>query len=113
MANESILKNLFGTNDFITPLQQTLIKTLTREGPLTRKELVIQLSTPRTTIYDNLNYNASSKEELKNQIQKILEKGYKIEEKFLKSFYKDVFSISSPSISMTKLYARKIKDLIE
>ena len=51
------------------------------------------------TIYDNLKYNASSKEELKKQIQKILEKGYQIDDKFLKSFYKDVFSFPCASTS--------------
>ncbi len=64
------------------------------------------------TIYDSLKYNASSKEELKKQIQKILDNGYKIDDNYLKSFYKDVFSILSPSISMTELYANKIRELI-
>jgi CDP-glycerol glycerophosphotransferase (TagB/SpsB family) len=64
------------------------------------------------TIYDNLKYNASSREELKNQIKKILDNGYKIDDSYLKSFYKDVFSILSPSTSMTELYANKIRELI-
>ena len=48
-----------------------------------------------TTIYDNLKYNASSKEELKNNLKKIIDEGYKIEDKFLNSFYEDVFSVKS------------------
>jgi len=35
-------------------LQYTLIKTLKERGPSTRRDLVNQLNTPRTTIYDNL-----------------------------------------------------------
>lgn len=65
MANESILINLFDMDNLVSPLQQNLIKILNREGPLTRKELVIQLRTPRTTIYDNL---------LKLQKRKVVEK---------------------------------------
>ena len=38
----------------LTPIQQTLIKTLEEKGPLTRRDLVKILDTARTTIYDNL-----------------------------------------------------------
>ena len=65
-----------------------------------------------TTIYDSLKYNASSNGELKKQIQKILDGGYRIDDNYLKTFYKDVFSISSSSINMTGLYVKKIKELI-
>jgi predicted transcriptional regulator len=37
-----------------SPLQITLMNTLEKEGPLTRKDLVIKVDSPRTTIYDNL-----------------------------------------------------------
>ncbi|MHA1883975.1 MAG: hypothetical protein ACW96S_02900, partial [Promethearchaeota archaeon] len=40
--------------DFLSPIQSNLLKTLEVTGPLTRKDLVNQLKTPRTTIYDNL-----------------------------------------------------------
>lgn len=49
----------------LTPIQNNLIKTLNEGGPLTRRELVKKLNTPRTTIYDNL---------LKLQKRKVIEK---------------------------------------
>ena len=39
---------------YTNALQHNLVKVLTERGPLTRKELVAILNTPRTTIYDNL-----------------------------------------------------------
>lgn len=37
-----------------SPIQFKLVKTLTKNGKMTRKELVKELGRPRTTIYDNL-----------------------------------------------------------
>jgi predicted ArsR family transcriptional regulator len=54
MANKTISGEFSDQNEMISPLQYNLIKTLKYNGPLTRKELVNQLNTPRTTIYDNL-----------------------------------------------------------
>jgi len=64
MANNSVIEQ-FPTKEFISPIQHNLIKTLEKNGPLTRKELVNELKTARTTIYDNL---------LKLQKQKMIEK---------------------------------------
>ena len=50
--------------DFLTPIQNNLIKILENDGPLTRRELVKLMETPRTTIYDNL---------IKLQKQKVVE----------------------------------------
>jgi hypothetical protein len=49
----------------ITAFQNTLIKTLEKDGPLSRKQLSIKLTKARTTIYDNL---------LKLQKKRIIEK---------------------------------------
>ena len=65
MANNLSLEKKFSSNDLYTPLQNILLKTLEESGPLTRRQLVKQLNTPRTTIYDNL---------LKLQKRKVLEK---------------------------------------
>lgn len=54
MDNELIIKHYFNSKDFLTPIQNNLIKTLKKIGPMTRRELVNHLNTPRTTIYDNL-----------------------------------------------------------
>ncbi len=35
-------------------LQNDLVKTLTKNGPMTRTQIVDTLNRPRTTIYDNL-----------------------------------------------------------
>ena len=39
---------------YLPPLQHDLLKILRRDGPFTRRNLVKQFKTPRTTIYDNL-----------------------------------------------------------
>jgi len=65
MADDSLNKNFFDAKELITSTQQNLIKMLTKEGPLTRRQLVLQLNTPRTTIYDNL---------IKLQKRKVIEK---------------------------------------
>ena len=65
MANDIIFKEYFETKEMTTPIQNSLIKSLQTRGPSTRKDLVINLNTPRTTIYDNL---------LKLQKRKIVEK---------------------------------------
>ena len=54
MANNAIFREYIAMEELISPLQYNLIQTLRQNGPLTRKQLVNQLNTPRTTIYDNL-----------------------------------------------------------
>ncbi|MHA2183673.1 MAG: hypothetical protein ACXADU_00970 [Promethearchaeota archaeon] len=54
MANKTSLNQYTEAKDFLSPIQSNLLKTLEVTGPLTRKDLVNQLKTPRTTIYDNL-----------------------------------------------------------
>ncbi|MHA2007441.1 MAG: helix-turn-helix domain-containing protein [Promethearchaeota archaeon] len=54
MANKTT-SNLFShIKDFLSPIQNNLLKSLEETGPSTRRELVNTLNTPRTTIYDNL-----------------------------------------------------------
>jgi len=65
MANKIIFENYFDSKDILSPIQNNLIKTLKQDGPLTRRDLVNQLNTPRTTIYDNL---------IKLQKRKVVEK---------------------------------------
>ena len=54
MANESFIKEMVNSKEYLSPIQYNLIKILAKTGPLTRRDLVNQLRTPRTTIYDNL-----------------------------------------------------------
>jgi predicted ArsR family transcriptional regulator len=54
MANKTSIDQYIEAKDFLSPIQSNLLKTLELTGPLTRKDLVNQLKTPRTTIYDNL-----------------------------------------------------------
>ena len=54
MADKIAIENYIEPKEFLTPIQSNLIKTLKNVGPLTRRELVKTLETPRTTIYDNL-----------------------------------------------------------
>ena len=54
MIDLDIIDDFFGSRAFFSPIQNNLIKILSQNGPMTRKDLVNQLHTPRTTIYDNL-----------------------------------------------------------
>ena len=65
MANDVIIENFFDSETILSPTQNNLMKILQINGPMTRKDLVNQLNTPRTTIYDNL---------VKLQKQKVVEK---------------------------------------
>ena len=65
MANESQLDIYSESKIYLSPIQNDLLKTLNEIGPLTRRELVNKLNTPRTTIYDNL---------VKLQKRKVIEK---------------------------------------
>ncbi|MFW9881141.1 MAG: hypothetical protein ACFFG0_49390 [Candidatus Thorarchaeota archaeon] len=65
MANKTIIKKFSESKEFLSPIQYNLLKTLDMIGPSTRKDLVKQLKTPRTTIYDNL---------VKLQKRKLIEK---------------------------------------
>ena len=65
MEKSEILEKYFSPYGYLTPIQFNLIKVLKEVGPLTRKVLVKELKTPRTTIYDNL---------VKLQKRKLIEK---------------------------------------
>jgi len=65
MGNKTSLENYLEPRGYLSPIQFNLIKTLKDVGPLTRRDLVKQLETPRTTIYDNL---------IKLQKKKLIEK---------------------------------------
>jgi len=65
MANRTAIEKYTESKDFLSPIQYNLLKTLDNIGPSTRKDLVKHLSTPRTTIYDNL---------VKLQKRKLIEK---------------------------------------
>ena len=65
MANKAIEEYKFNSKEYLTPIQSNLIKKLRYSGPITRRDLVKILNSPRTTIYDNL---------LKLQKRKLIEK---------------------------------------
>ena len=65
MGNKSSPENYPDQKEYLSPIQFNLIKALKQVGPLTRRDLVKELRTPRTTIYDNL---------VKLQKRKLIEK---------------------------------------
>jgi len=65
MANRMSIENVNDLSDYLSPIQFNLLKTLKAIGPLTRRDLVKELKSPRTTIYDNL---------VKLQKRKVIEK---------------------------------------
>jgi len=54
ITNNIVLKEFSEEKEYISPIQHNLIETLEEKGPLTRKDLVNHLNSPRTTVYDNL-----------------------------------------------------------
>jgi len=54
MSNKTLIGEYSDPDNYLSPIQYNLIRTLENIGPLTRKDLVKQLKIPRTTIYDNL-----------------------------------------------------------
>jgi len=54
MVNKTLFNSYSDPKEYFSPMQYNLIKTLKEIGPVTRKDLVEELKTPRTTIYDNL-----------------------------------------------------------
>jgi len=72
LANRILIKEFDELNELLTPIQNNLIKLLKEIGPLTRKDLVNQLNTARTTIYDNL---------IKLQKRRLVEKFIRIDGK--------------------------------
>lgn len=65
------------------------------------------------SIYDELKFKASSKEELITQYKRIINGEYSIDDSFLESFYKNVFSVDSLSESMVEKYSEKIKEILQ
>ncbi len=65
MADQKNFEEALLTNPINNPLQNNLLKLLSKSGASTRNELVNTLKVPRTTIYDNL---------LKLQKKKAIEK---------------------------------------
>lgn len=65
MGNTLSIENYPNLKEYLSPIQFNLIKALKEVGPLTRRDLVKELKTPRTTIYDNL---------VKLQKRKLIEK---------------------------------------
>ena len=54
MVSKIVIEWLQEFKEYFTPLQFNLIKALKERGPMTRRDLVRELKTPRTTIFDNL-----------------------------------------------------------
>ncbi|MBN1216751.1 MAG: hypothetical protein JXA99_15090 [Candidatus Lokiarchaeota archaeon] len=54
MANNILYTKFMDENFLLSPIQNNLIRLLKNDGPLTRKQIVNQLDTPRTTVFDNL-----------------------------------------------------------
>lgn len=55
MTSKTISEWIFDSRVYLLPIQVNILKTLIKQGPMARRDLVKQLKTPRTTIYDNLN----------------------------------------------------------
>ena len=54
-----MVKNIADINEFedgtlVNPLQRDLLKLLRKNGPITRSEIIAEISIARTTVYDNL-----------------------------------------------------------
>jgi hypothetical protein len=65
-----------------------------------------------TSIFDDLKFKASSREELISMYKKIINNGYEIDDSFLKTFSKNVFSIDLSKDSMVERYSEKINEIL-
>ncbi|MFX1275892.1 MAG: helix-turn-helix domain-containing protein [Promethearchaeota archaeon] len=54
MSNSYLLENISDQRILLPPTQYKLLRLLKNKGPMTRSELVKELQTAPTTIYDNL-----------------------------------------------------------
>ena len=90
----------------------TLISPIVQKKPVVFYNKWKYVLPDTTSIYDNLNFKASSEEELIIQCEKIINGYYSIEDSFLKSFYEKVFSLDDLSVSMVEKYSRNIKEIM-
>lgn len=86
----------------------TLISPIAQKKPVIFYNKWKKVLPNATSIYDNLKFKASSKEELIVQCEKIINGGYTIDDSFLKSFYKNVFSLDGLSVSMVEKYSENL-----
>ena len=82
----------------------TLISPIIQKKPVIFYNKWKEVLPDATSIYDDLKFKASSKEELIVQCEKIINDGYTIDDSFLKSFYENVFSLDDLSVSMVEKY---------
>ncbi|WP_342305939.1 hypothetical protein [Methanolobus sp. ZRKC5] len=64
------------------------------------------------TIYDCLNFNASSKEELVEKCKRVINGEYNVEESVLEGFYRNVFTGNYLYENMTEKYGNAIEEII-
>ena len=91
----------------------TLISPILQKKPVIFYNKWKKVLSDTTSIYDNLNFKASSEDELIIQCEKIIKDGYIIEDSFLKSFCENVFSLDNRSVSMVEKYYENIKEMME
>lgn len=65
-----------------------------------------------TSIYDELRFTASSKDELIVQCEKIINGYYSIDDDYIESFYKNVFSFDDFDKTMVEKYSGSIKGMM-
>lgn len=91
----------------------TLISPIVQKKPVIFYNKWKDVLPDTTSIYDDLKFKASSKEELIIQCEKIINGDYSIDDSFLKSFYKNVFSMDDLSVNMVEKYGDKVKEIID
>jgi len=97
----------------VAALTTTFISPILQKKPVIFYNKGMKKLHDATSIFDDLKFKASSKEELISQYKKIVNNEYTIDDSFLNTFYKNVFSVDLSMESMVEKYGKKIKEILE
>lgn len=111
--NETDTNILLASADVcIAALTTTLISPILQKNPVIFYNKGMEKLQNSTSIFDDLKFKASSREELISMYKKIINNGYEIDDSFLKTFSKNVFSIDLSKDSMVERYSEKINEIL-
>lgn len=104
---------LLAKSDIVIAMSSTMfIQPIVQKKPVIFYQRWKEKLNTVTTIFDNIEFKASSQEELINQCKRILNNEYKIDEREIKKIYKNVFSFDFSSKSMIEKYMEKINEVL-
>lgn len=97
----------------VAALTTTFVSPILQKKPVIFYNKGMEKLHDATSIFDDLKFKASSNEELISRYKKIVNNEYTIDDSFLKTFYKNVFSVDLSMENMVEKYSKKIKEILE